>query len=152
MNILFVCDGNVCRSPMAEALLRKKLAERRIDGVNVASCGLSAGPWGIADRRLSLVIGEAYKLLEHHRSRPLTEKEVREADLILGMENRHVETILERFPEAKGKANVITTYAGASGEVKDYPDSGQTDVVNWLRQCYSIILPCLEVVVNRSVR
>ena len=152
MNVLFVCDGNVCRSPMAEALLRKKLAERRIAGVNVASCGLSARPWGFADRRLSLVIGEAYKLLEDHRSRPLTEREVREADLILGMENRHVDTILERFPETKGKVNLLTAYAGARGEVKDYPDSGQTDVVNWLSQCYSTMLPCLEVVANRLAR
>ena len=152
MNVLFVCDGNVCRSPMAEALLRKKLAERRIVGVNVASCGLSARPWGIADRRLSLVIGEAYKLLEDHRSRPLTEEGVREADLILGMENRHVNSILERFPEAKGKAHLLTTYSGANGEIKDYPDSGQTDVVNWLRQCYLIMLPCLEVVATRVVR
>ncbi len=152
MNILFVCDGNVCRSPMAEALLRTKLAERKIAGVNVASCGLSAQPWGVADRRLSLVIGEAYKLLGDHRSRPLTEQAVREADLILGMENRHVKTILERFPEAQGKANLLTVYAGIGGEVKDYPDSGQADVVNWLRQCYSTMLPCLEVVADRLVQ
>ena len=152
MNILFVCDGNVCRSPMAEALLRKKLAERKITGVNVASCGLSARPWGVADRRLSLVIGEAYKFLEDHRSRPLTEREVREADLILGMENRHVKTILERFPEAEGKTHMLTAYAGVNGEIEDYPDSGQTNVVNWLRKCYSITLPCLEFVAERLVR
>ncbi len=152
MNILFVCDGNVCRSPMAEALLRKKLAERKIVGVKVASCGLNARSWGIADRRLSLVIGEAYKLLEDHGSRPLTEQAVREADLILGMENRHLQTILERFPEAQGKANLLTAYAGVIGEIKDYPDSGQIDVVNWLRQCYSIMLPCLEVVAGRLDR
>ncbi len=151
MNIIFVCDGNVCRSPMAEALLRKKLAERKIAGVNVASCGLSARPWGVADRRLSLVIREAYKLIEDHRSRPLTEQAVREADLILGMENRHVKTILERFPEAEGKTNVLTAYTGVSGEIKDYPDSGQTDVVNWLRQCYSTMQPCLGVVADRAV-
>ncbi len=137
---------------MAEALLRKKLAGRKIAGVNVASCGLSARPWGVADRRLSVVIGEAYKLIEDHRSRRLTEQAAREADLILGMENRHVMTILERFPEAEGKTNVLTAYAGVSGEIKDYPDSGQTDVVNWLRDCYSIMLPCLEVVAERLVR
>lgn len=152
MNILFVCDGNICRSPMAEALLRKKLAERKIAGVNVASCGISARPWGIADRRLSLVIGEAYKLLEDHRSRPLTEQAVREADLILGMENRHVKTILGRFPEAQGKVDVLTAYSGMGGEVKDYPDGGQGDVVSWMRQCHSIMLPCLEVVADRLVR
>ena len=152
MNILFVCDGNVCRSPMAEALLREKLAERKIAGVNVASCGLSARPWGVADRRLSLVIGEAYKLLEDHRSRPLTEQAVQEADLILGMENRHLRTILERFPEAQGKVDVLTVYSGARGEIKDYPDSGEADVVSWMRQCYSIMLPCLEVVADRLVR
>ena len=152
MNILFVCDGNVCRSPMAEALLREKLGERKIAGINVASCGISARPWGIVDRRLSLVIGEAYKLLEDHRSRPLTEQAVREADLILGMENRHVRTILERFPEANGKVDVLTAYSGIGGEVKDYPDSGQADVANWLRQCYWVMVPCLEVVADRLAR
>ncbi len=151
MNILFVCDGNIARSPMAEALLRKMLMERGIVGVNIASCGLSARPWGIADRRLSLVIGDTYKLLEKHHSKPLTEEAVEESDLILGMENRHVNAILERFPEAKGKVHVITAYAGREGEVKDYPDTEQPDPVSWMRQCYSILLPCVEAIADRIV-
>jgi len=152
MNVLFVCDGNIARSPMAEALLRKMLMERGVVGATVASCGLSARHWGIADRRQSLVIGDTYKVLENHHSRPLTEEAVQESDLIFGMENRHVIVILERFPEAKGKVDVITAYAGREGEVKDYPANEQLDPISWMRQCYSLLLPCLETVADRLAR
>jgi hypothetical protein len=67
------------------------------------------------------------------------------------MENRHVNQILERFPEAKGRVDKITSYAGKEGEIKDFPESGYGEVVSWLRHCYSIMVPCVEVIADRLV-
>jgi protein-tyrosine phosphatase len=152
MKVLFVCDGNICRSPMAEALLRQTLTARGIAWAEVTSGGLVASPWGVAHSQLRRVLGPAYQLVENRRSQPLTQELVDSSDLILGMENRHVNQILERFHVSEGRVNKMTTYAGRDGEIKDFPDSGYGDVVSWLRHCHSIMIPCVETIAERLVR
>ena len=152
MKILFVCDGNICRSPMAEALMRQTLADKRIEWAEVSSGGLVASPLGVAHARLRRVLHSAYRLVENRRSQPLTLELVRGSDLILGMENRHVYQILERFPESRGRVDKITTYAGRGGEIKDFPDGGYGDVVSWLRHCHSIMVPCIETIADGLAR
>jgi low molecular weight protein-tyrosine phosphatase len=152
MKILFVCDGNICRSPMAEALLRQTLADKDIEWAEVSSGGLVASPLGLAHSQLRRVLGSTYMLVENRHSQPLTQELVRGSDLILGMENRHVYQILQRFPESDGRVDKITTYAGKDGEIKDFPDSGYGDVVSWLRHCHSIMVPCVEAIADRLVR
>ena len=152
MKILFVCDGNICRSPMAEALLWQTLTDRRIDWAEVSSGGLVASPWSVAHSQLRRVLGPEYRFVENRRSQPLTQELMDGSDVILGMENRHVRQILERFPESKGRVDKITTYGGKDGEIKDFPDSGYGDVVSWLRHCHSVMVPCVETIADRLVR
>ena len=152
MKVLFVCDGNICRSPMAEALMRQTLADRNVNGIEVSSSGLVASPWSVAHAQLRRVLGPAYQLVENRPSQPLTQELVDRSNLILGMENRHVRQILERYPESQGRVDKITSYAGRDGEVKDFPDSGYGDVFAWLRHCHSIMLPCIETIADRLVR
>ena len=152
MKVLFVCDGNICRSPMAEALLRQSLADKRIDWAVVSSGGLVASQWGVAHSQLRRVLGPSYRLVENRHSQPLTQELIEGSDLILGMENRHVSQILERFPKSIGRVDKMTTYAGKDGEIKDFPDSGYGDVYNWLRHCHSVMVPCIETMTQRLVR
>ena len=151
MKVLFVCDGNICRSPMAEALLRQSLTDKGIDWAEVSSGGLVASPWGTTHSQLRRVLGPSFRLVEDRHSQPLTQELVDSSDLILGMENRHISQILERFPESEGRVDKITTYAGKEGEIKDFPDSGYGDVYNWLRHCYAIMAPCVETITERLV-
>ncbi len=151
MRILFVCDGNICRSPMAEALLRRSLAEREISWAEVTSGGLVASPWGVAHSQLRRVLGPEYRFVDNRHSQPLTHELVSGSDLILGMEDRHVSQILERFPDSKGRVFKITSYAGTDGEIKDFPDSGYGDVYGWLRHCHSIMVPCIDVITKKIV-
>ena len=112
VNVLLVCMGNVDRSPLAEFLLNKMLAAEGIVGVKVQSRGISA----VADRPMSdgsqaLLLFEEDIIANGHRSRPLTDTDVREADLILTMETTHVQQVLDRFPEAVGKVSLLSEFA-----------------------------------------
>lgn len=152
MKILFVCDGNICRSPMAEALLRVALDDRKIDWVEASSAGLSANPFGTAHAQLRRVLGPTFHLIESRHSQPMDQRLAEQSDLILGMEDRHIREIHERFPGTKGKVHLVTTYAGMDGEILDFSAHEYGDVVSWLRHCHSIILPSVEAIVDRLVR
>ena len=88
-NVLFVCTGNTCRSPMAEALARHALEERGVDDVQVASAGTSAWDGSPASEEVPRVLGEIGVELGEHASSPLTPERVEWADLILVMNVRH---------------------------------------------------------------
>ena len=137
---------------MAEALLRQTFLDRKVDWAEVSSGGLVASPWGVAHSQLRRVLGPSYRLVESRPSQPLTQELVAGSDLILGMEDRHVTQILERFPDAEGRVHKITSYAGKEGEIRDFPDSGYGDVFSWLRSCHSIMVPCIATIAQRIVR
>lgn len=94
--ILLVCTGNTCRSPMAEALLRRALADRGIPG-EVRSAGrLAEGEPASAGAVQAMA---AYGLdLSGHRSHRLTAADVRAAELILGLAREHVRDVVVLEP------------------------------------------------------
>ncbi len=120
MHILFVCTGNTCRSPTAEALLRAALAAKGLDQVTVSSAG--TGAWdGAPVSEASYLVGLEQGLdLSEHRARLLTRDVVRSADLILVMSGHHVARVAELGGE--DKVHLLATYAGreeGQGEVSD---------------------------------
>src|SRR5512143_3422283 len=88
-HVLLICTGNTCRSPLAEALLRRKLAERGIDGVQVGSAGTGAWDGAPASEGAYLVALEHGLDLSAHRARLLTREIVEETELILTMARHH---------------------------------------------------------------
>jgi protein-tyrosine-phosphatase len=91
--ILFVCTGNTCRSPMAEAIARKIAIERGLQDVEAISAGTSAHDGAPASDGALLVCMERNMDLSPHRSQTLTRDLVRDADLILAMGPHHLERI-----------------------------------------------------------
>jgi protein-tyrosine-phosphatase/tRNA A37 threonylcarbamoyladenosine synthetase subunit TsaC/SUA5/YrdC len=114
---LFVCTGNTCRSPMAEALFRKRLAEKlgcaEADlaerGIQVMSAGVSAMHGGSAAAEAVDVMCEFGCDLTQHESQPLSDRLARYADHIFAMTRSHRESILTQWPELASRTALLDT-------------------------------------------
>lgn len=113
--LLFVCTGNTCRSPMAETIAKKLLADKlgcKIEelpdrGVLVASAGLSAMMGGFPSPEAVEVMSEMGLDLRDHESQPLTEKLVRDADLICTMTRGHRQALVSQWPQAAARTRLL---------------------------------------------
>ena len=128
MRLLFVCTGNTCRSPLAEAIARRVAEERGLDDVIVGSAGTAA--WeGTSASDAALLVGMERSLdVGRHRAREVTAQIVADHDLILAMGPHHVER-LEQLG-GRGKAHLLTTFAsrGASERSVSDPFGGDLEV------------------------
>ncbi len=123
LTILFVCSGNTCRSPMAQGLARRLLAERL--GLGDAAAGdsavqvLSAGTLGLAGGGPAPEAVEVCRQrgadISGHRTVPLTADLVRSADLIYGMTRAHIDAVAELVPAARDRVRLLD-------EAGDIPD------------------------------
>ena len=102
-----VCTGNICRSPMAEVMLRDTLARCGADDIEVLSAGTWAGFGHSATEEARQVMRDRGIDLESHRSQPVTAELLDEADLILAMTSVHAREIAEVFPPALDKTLLL---------------------------------------------
>lgn len=100
-NIVTVCTGNICRSPMAQALLQAELAHAGLgDRVSVRSAGTSDEEHGNpVDPRAGTVLDRHDLELPGHRAHRITDDELEHADLILVMTEDHRAQLLRRLGE-----------------------------------------------------
>jgi protein-tyrosine phosphatase len=123
LNVLLVCTGNTCRSPMGEGLFRKLAAESlgirpedmESHGIRVCSAGTSAGSGAVATAQAIQVMQEYDVDISQHRSQPLTAELIHQADCILTMTTSHRDTVLRMVPGAESRCRVI-------GEQQDIED------------------------------
>jgi protein-tyrosine phosphatase len=115
VNILIVCTGNTCRSPMAEGLLKARLAKSlgcdpnglSDAGFHVESAGIEAMPGGGVSAEAVEALKPFHVDISCHSSQPVTERLVQNADLILTMTNAHRMALLARWPMAAGRTFLL---------------------------------------------
>lgn len=98
MKILCVCYGNICRSPMAEGILRRMLSEQNLDW-QVDSAGISAEHTGEDMHRNTRKILERHSAAFHHQARQVRPEDA-EFDLILAATKYQAHQLRQRFPKA----------------------------------------------------
>ncbi|WP_018750039.1 low molecular weight protein arginine phosphatase [Paenibacillus sanguinis] len=109
MRILFVCTGNTCRSPMAEALLRKLAHERGLD-MEVRSAGVAAVSGTPISRHAEAVLRD-HGIVEAFASTPLQADLTEWADLILTLTQGHKRHVVQMFPGTADKIYTLKEYA-----------------------------------------
>ncbi len=128
MRLLFVCTGNTCRSPMAEAIARRLGAERGLEDFSVASAGTSAWEGAPASDGALLVALEHGLDLNAHRAQVLSRDLVAAADLILVMSPHHRERAVVLGGD--GRTHLLTDFASrtTAGRPVQDPFGGELDI------------------------
>ena len=98
-NLLFICTGNICRSPMAAVLALHRAQEMGVT-IAVRSAGVMAVEGMTADRKALRAMKEWGHSLDAHRAQPLSAEHLAWADRVFVMQLAHVETIQAQFPDA----------------------------------------------------
>lgn len=130
--VLFVCTGNICRSAMAEHLLRWWSKQRGLP-FEVRSAGIAAEGWyTVPEHARKLLTAEGVPTFEH-RPQLLTREQLRWADAVLVMAEHHRDHICELYPEFTGKTRLLRDAAGF----------GEQDVADPMGKSYQVFSDCL---------
>lgn len=101
INVLFVCTGNTCRSPMAEGLFADLIRKWKIEGIRCESAGLAAFPGDAPSENAVKAAKEMGVDISSHRSRQLSIPLAELTDLFVCMTPEHEEAIKESFPKLR---------------------------------------------------
>jgi len=142
-SFVFVCFGNIMRSPMCEALMNRAAQSFPDATFRVTSAGLNAIPGSLAHPWAVAEAGKMGISLEHHRSRLLTREMADQADVIFAMDYQNQVQLLSRWGHAAKKVFMLSAYAGECYrpiEIRDPYYLGPEGTL----ACYQILDTCIQ--------
>ena len=146
MKVLFVCTGNICRSPMAAECFRSRVALSGLSHVVVDSAGTAGIYKASASREAIRALQEIGLDLSGHRSKGVGRSEMRTADMVIAMSRIHLEELARRFPRGVRNRLLLRAFENGPDPVADAPDL--PDPIGKPIDCYreqlSTITRCLE--------
>lgn len=122
-SVLFVCTGNICRSPTADGMLRQLLIEHEVTDVNVDSCGTHGWHEGSPPdpRAAEEAVNRGYSIA-NIRSRPLKLDDFYEFDLIIAMDKSHLEHLNRAKPDNSDATIKLHSEFADAPEWEEVPD------------------------------
>ncbi|MCY0389780.1 low molecular weight phosphotyrosine protein phosphatase [Robbsia sp. Bb-Pol-6] len=141
-NVLIVCHANICRSPMAEALLVAQPAVKEA-GIFVHSAGLAGADGNKADKVVSDMLARRGIDLSAHRSRRLTIDMIRAAQLVLVMEQHQIRGVETMDSSSKGKVHLLgkwddveiaDPYRQSESVYQGSAELVERSVANWIKK------------------
>jgi protein-tyrosine-phosphatase len=141
-SLLFVCFGNIMRSPMCEALMKRAACSWTRE-ITVASAGLHAVPGRAAHLWAVAAAKESGVSLETHRAQVLTLEMVTRADAIFVMDYQNLVQLRSQYPEAKNKVFMLGAYAERNSRSLEIGDPYYSDETG-TRQCCKTLESCIK--------
>ena len=142
MKIMFICTGNICRSAMAQWMLKKKAKEQNKD-IEVYSCGIEAGNgWTPTDEAVEVM--KEYGIdLSKHRATNIRSSNIEDMDVILCATRAHKGAVIYMYPELKEKVYTMKEYAGFGKNDLDIEDPWGYGI-DVYRNCAKEIEECID--------
>ncbi len=142
-SFIFVCFGNIMRSPMAEAMFRKAAGQANLSSLRVCSAGVHAVDGNPAHPMAMEASQELGLPLSQHRAQLLTPDLVSQADVIFVMDFQNKAEVLALYPEARLKVLMLSCYAEGASRYREIPDPYFGDLET-TRRCYAVLQTCIQ--------
>ena len=149
MKIMFICTGNICRSAMAEGMMKKLIKDNNINDIEVYSCGIYAETGDYATYNAVEAMKYYDVNIENHRATNIRDSKINEMDIILCATMSHKQSVVYLYPNLKEKVYTMKEYAKIDNNKQDMDikDPWGYDI-NVYENCAREISNCLDMIIQ----